>query len=83
MKMKKFVSLVLVLTLALALAACGGEAAATKMTMGTGGTTGMQLCHDRLCLTAQQILAGLCQVFKEEGVFLQHVVAVYQLHEIR
>ncbi|MBR5261657.1 MAG: TAXI family TRAP transporter solute-binding subunit [Oscillospiraceae bacterium] len=38
--MKKFVSLVLVLTLALALAACGGEAAATKMTMGTGGTTG-------------------------------------------
>ena len=40
MKMKKFVSVVLVLTLALALAACGGEAAATKMTMGTGGTTG-------------------------------------------
>ena len=40
MKMKRFVSLVLVLTLALALAACSGDGAATKMTMGTGGTTG-------------------------------------------
>lgn len=40
MKMRKLVSLVLVFTLALALAACGGEAAATKMTMGTGSTTG-------------------------------------------
>lgn len=37
--MKKLVSLILVLALALTLTACGG-AAASKMTMGTGGTTG-------------------------------------------
>ena len=37
--MKKIVSLILVLTLALSLAACGGSGA-SKMTMGTGGTTG-------------------------------------------
>ena len=37
--MKKIISIVLCLTLLLALAACGG-ASATKMTMGTGGTSG-------------------------------------------
>ena len=37
--MKKFLSVVLVLTMVLTLAACGG-ASATKMTMGTGGTSG-------------------------------------------
>ena len=37
--MKKIVSLVLVLALALTLAACGGSGA-SKMTMGTGGTSG-------------------------------------------
>jgi len=37
--MKKIISVVLVLTLALALVACGSTAA-TKMTMGTGGTSG-------------------------------------------
>ena len=37
--MKKFLSVVLVLTIVLTLAACGG-ASATKMTMGTGGTSG-------------------------------------------
>ena len=38
--MKKIVSFVLCLALALALVACGGSAATTKMTMGTGGTSG-------------------------------------------
>ncbi|MBQ4337145.1 MAG: TAXI family TRAP transporter solute-binding subunit, partial [Lentisphaeria bacterium] len=38
-KMKKILSVVLALTLLLALTACGG-ASASKMTMGTGGTTG-------------------------------------------
>ncbi len=38
--MKKMLSIVLCLTLMLALAACGGSGAATKMTMGTGGTSG-------------------------------------------
>ena len=37
--MKKIISVVLVLTLILALAACGGSGA-SKMTMGTGGTSG-------------------------------------------
>ena len=37
--MKKLISIVLVLALALSLAACGGNAG-TKMTMGTGGTSG-------------------------------------------
>ena len=37
--MKKIISVMLVLAMALSLAACGG-AAASKMTMGTGGTTG-------------------------------------------
>ena len=37
--MKKFVSIVLCLVLAFGLVACGG-ASATKMTMGTGGTSG-------------------------------------------
>ncbi len=37
--MKKFIAIVLVLTLALAMAACGG-ASGSKMTMGTGGTSG-------------------------------------------
>ena len=37
--MKKFLSLALVLMLAISLVACGG-AAGTKMTMGTGGTSG-------------------------------------------
>jgi len=37
--MKKFVCILLVLVLALSLAACGGGSA-TKMTMGTGGTSG-------------------------------------------
>ena len=43
MKMKKVLSVVLVLVLALALTACGsssGSGSATKMTMGTGGTSG-------------------------------------------
>lgn len=39
MKMKKVLSLVLVLALALTLAACG-SGSSTKMTMGTGGTSG-------------------------------------------
>ena len=37
--MKKFIAIVLVLTMALAMAACGG-ASGSKMTMGTGGTSG-------------------------------------------
>ncbi len=40
MKMRRMISIVLVLALALTLAACGGSGAATKMTMGTGGTSG-------------------------------------------
>lgn len=43
MKMKKLFSVVLVLAMVLALAACGGSGAsagASKMTMGTGGTSG-------------------------------------------
>ena len=40
MKMRRMLSIVLVLALALTLAACGGSGAATKMTMGTGGTSG-------------------------------------------
>ncbi len=40
MKMKKFLSVMLVLTLVMTLAACGGAASASKMTMGTGGTSG-------------------------------------------
>ncbi len=38
--MKKILSIVLVLALVLALAACGGAEGTTKMTMGTGGTSG-------------------------------------------
>ena len=38
--MKKIISIVLMLALVLALAACGGGSAGTKMTMGTGGTSG-------------------------------------------
>ena len=40
--MKKLISIILVLVMALALVACGeaGGAASTRMTMGTGGTTG-------------------------------------------
>ena len=38
--MKKVVSVVLAMVMALALVACGGGAASTKMTMGTGGTSG-------------------------------------------
>ena len=38
--MKKILSLVLAMTMLLALCACGGSAGATKMTMGTGGTSG-------------------------------------------
>ena len=40
--MKKLISVILVLVMALALVACGeaGGAASTRMTMGTGGTTG-------------------------------------------
>ncbi len=40
MKMKKILSIVLAMTLVLALAACGSSGAASKMTMGTGGTAG-------------------------------------------
>ncbi len=40
MKMKKFLSVMLVLTMVMTLAACGGAASASKMTMGTGGTAG-------------------------------------------
>lgn len=40
MKMKKMLSLAMAAVLTLSLAACGGSAAATKMTMGTGGATG-------------------------------------------
>ena len=39
MKMKKFLSVMLILAMVLTLAACSG-ASATKMTMGTGGTSG-------------------------------------------
>jgi len=38
--MKKFVAILLVLVLALGLVACSGGGTATKMTMGTGGTSG-------------------------------------------
>ena len=38
--MKKFISILLVLVLALGLVACGSGSSATKMTMGTGGTSG-------------------------------------------
>lgn len=38
--MKKMISVVLVLTLVLALAACGGSSGSSKLTMGTGGTSG-------------------------------------------
>ena len=38
--MKKLISVILVLVMALALVACGGNAGSTRMTMGTGGTTG-------------------------------------------
>ena len=41
MKMKKVLSIVLAAIMAVTLlAACGGTKAATKMTMGTGGTAG-------------------------------------------
>ena len=40
MKMKKLLSIVLVMALVLSLAACGGAGSASKMTMGTGGTSG-------------------------------------------
>lgn len=40
MKMKKMLSIALVIALALSLAACGGSGSASKMTMGTGGTSG-------------------------------------------
>lgn len=40
MKMKKLFSVVLVLAMVLALAACGSSGGASKMTMGTGGTSG-------------------------------------------
>lgn len=39
MKMKKFLAMALIAAMMLSLAACGGSAA-TKMTMGTGGSTG-------------------------------------------
>ena len=38
--MKKIITIALCLALCLALVACGGTASGTKMTMGTGGTTG-------------------------------------------
>ena len=38
--MKKLISIALCLALMLTLAACGGSGSATKMTMGTGGTSG-------------------------------------------
>ena len=40
MKMRRILSVTLILAMLLTLAACGGGAAATKMTMGTGGTGG-------------------------------------------
>ena len=40
MKMKKMLSIALVLVMALSLAACAGGSGSTKMTMGTGGTSG-------------------------------------------
>ena len=40
MKMRRILSVTLILAMLLTLAACGGGAAATKMTMGTGGTAG-------------------------------------------
>ncbi len=40
MKLKKLFSIVLCLAMVLTLAACGGDGAAAKMTMGTGGTQG-------------------------------------------
>ena len=38
--MKKIISIALIFALALTLVACGGNASATKLTMGTGGTSG-------------------------------------------
>ena len=38
--MKKILSILLVAILAISLVACGGNAAGSKMTMGTGGTSG-------------------------------------------
>ena len=38
--MKKIISIVLAAVMALSLVACGGDATASKMTMGTGGTAG-------------------------------------------
>ena len=40
MKMRRILSVTLILAMILTLAACGGSGAATKMTMGTGGTAG-------------------------------------------
>ena len=40
MKMKKLLSIVLAMVMVLSLAACGGAGSASKMTMGTGGTSG-------------------------------------------
>ena len=40
MKLKKMICAVMAMVMVLALAACGGSAAGTKMTMGTGGTAG-------------------------------------------
>ena len=40
MKMKRMISLTLILAMVLTLAACGGSGSSTKMTMGTGGTSG-------------------------------------------
>ena len=40
MKMKKMISLILVLILVASLAACGNSSASTRMTMGTGSTSG-------------------------------------------
>ena len=40
MKMKKMLSIALILVMALSLAACAGGSGSTKMTMGTGGTSG-------------------------------------------
>ena len=40
MKLKKMICAVMAMVMVFTLAACGGSAAATKMTMGTGGTSG-------------------------------------------
>ena len=56
--MKKLISIVLCLALALTLVACGG-ASASKMTMGTGGTTGTYYGYGGGCFIPENRLMAL------------------------